>query len=288
MKLIQIQKNGKPSLGILTEQGIIDVHAEASLKGITMPADMWEVIAGGKPTLDLLEKFSKRAECFIDPDAVTLAPVITDTDRIFCIGLNYRQHAKECNLPLPPAPVLFNKFGNALAAHKQAVKLEPNYKEYDYEAELVVVMGKPARNVSEDEALDYVFGYTCGNDLSCRDLQFARGNQWVLSKTFDGFAPIGPCLVTANTVNPNDLAISSKVNGELRQNSNTSDMIFSPAQIIADLSRHFTLQPGDLIFTGTPQGVMHGYPADQKDWLKPGDEVEVTIEGIGTLRNTFV
>ena len=288
MKLVQIQKNGKPSLGILTEQGIIDVHAEAALKGITMPADMWEVIAGGKPTLDLLEKFSKRAECFIDPDAVTLAPVITDTDRIFCIGLNYRQHAKECNLPLPPAPVLFNKFGNALAAHKQTVKLEPNYKEYDYEAELVVVMGKPARNVSEDEALDYVFGYTCGNDLSCRDLQFARGNQWVLSKTFDGFAPIGPCLVTANTVNPNDLAISSKVNGELRQNSNTSDMIFSPAQIIADLSRHFTLQPGDLIFTGTPQGVMHGYPADQKDWLKPGDEVEVTIEGIGTLKNTFV
>ena len=288
MKLVQIQKNGKPSLGILTEQGIIDVHAEAALKGITMPNDMWEVISGGKPALDLLAKLEGRAECHIDPDTVTLAPVITGTDRVFCIGLNYRQHAKECNLPLPPAPVLFNKFGNALAAHKQVVKLEPDYKEYDYEAELVVVIGKPARNVSEDEALDYVFGYTCGNDLSCRDLQFARGNQWVLSKTFDGFAPIGPCLVTADTMDPNNLPISSKVNGEVRQNSNTSDMIFSPAQIIADLSRHFTLQPGDLIFTGTPQGVMHGYPADQKDWLKPGDEVEVTIEGIGTLRNTFV
>ena len=103
MKLIQIQKNGKPSLGILTEQGVIDVHAEAALKGITMPADMNEVIAGGKPALDLLEKFAKRAECFIDPDAVALAPVITGTDRIFCIGLNYRQHAAECNLPLPPA-----------------------------------------------------------------------------------------------------------------------------------------------------------------------------------------
>ena len=287
MKLIQIQKNGKPSLGILTEQGVIDVHAEASLKGITMPADMWEVIAGGKPALDLLEKFAKRAECFIDPETVTLAPVITGTDRIFCIGLNYRQHAAECNLPLPPAPVLFNKFGNTLAAHKQAVKLEPDYNEYDYEAELVVVMGKPARNVSEEDALDYVFGYTCGNDLSCRDLQFARGNQWVLSKTFDGFAPIGPCLVTADTMDPNNLAISSKVNGEVRQNSNTSDMIFSPAQIIADLSRHFTLQSGDLIFTGTPQGVMHGYPANQKTWLRAGDTVEVTIENIGTLSTTF-
>ena len=287
MKLVQIQKNGKPSLGILTEQGVIDVHAEASLKGITMPADMWEVIAGGKPALDLLEKFAKRAECFIDPETVTLAPVITGTDRIFCIGLNYRQHAKECNLPLPPAPVLFNKFGNALAAHKEEITLMPDYKEYDYEAELVVVIGKPARNVSEEEALDYVFGYTCGNDLSCRDLQFARGNQWVLSKTFDGFAPIGPCLVTANAMDPNALDISSKVNGEVRQNSNTSDMIFTCAQIISDLSRHFTLQPGDLIFTGTPQGVMHGYPADKKDWLKPGDEEEVSIEGIGTLKNTF-
>ena len=149
MKLVQIQKNGKPSLGILTEQGIIDVHAEAALKGITKPNDMWEVISGGKPALDLLAKLEGRAECHIDPDTVTLAPVITGTDRVFCIGLNYRQHAKECNLPLPPAPVLFNKFGNALAAHGQAVKLESDYKKYDYEAELVVVMGKPARNVSE-------------------------------------------------------------------------------------------------------------------------------------------
>ena len=285
MKLVQIHRNEKLSLGIQTEQGIVDIHAEAKLKGITVPETMWDVIREGKPALALLERLTKDPQCFTD---APLAPVITDTDRIFCIGLNYRQHAAECNLPLPPAPVLFNKFGNTLAAHGDVVKLEPDYKEYDYEAELVVVIGKPARNVSEEEALDYVFGYTCGNDLSCRDLQFARGGQWVLSKTFDGFAPIGPCLVTANTVNPNDLAISSKVNGELRQNSNTNDMIFPIAQIISDLSRHFTLQPGDLIFTGTPQGVMHGYPADQKDWLKPGDEVEVTIEGIGTLRNTFV
>ena len=288
MKLVQILKKNKPSLGILTEQGLIDVQAEAALKGITMPADMWEVIAGGKPALELLTKLSGRAECHIDPATVTLAPVITGTDRVFCIGLNYRRHAKECGLPLPPAPVLFNKFGNALAAHNQAVTLNPDYKEYDYEAELVAVIGKPARNVSSEQALDYVFGYTCGNDLSTRDLQFARGNQWVLSKTFDGFAPIGPCLVTADSIDPNALAISSKVNGQLRQNSNTADMIFSTAQIISDLSRHFTLQPGDLIFTGTPEGVMHGYPADQKDWLKPGDEVEVSIEGIGTLRNTFV
>lgn len=284
MKLVQIARNGKLSLGVQTDQGIIDIHAESKLKGITVPEDMWQVIREGKPALDLLERLAQNPQCYTD---APLAPVITGTDRVFCIGLNYRQHAAECGLPLPPAPVLFNKFGNALAAHGQEVKLEPDYKEYDYEAELVAVIGKPARNVSPEEALDYVFGYTCGNDLSCRDLQFARGNQWVLSKTFDGFAPIGPCLVPAGELDPQNLAISSVVNGEFRQNSNTSDMIFTVAEIISDLSRHFTLQPGDLIFTGTPQGVMHGYPADQKNWLKPGDEVSVTIEGIGTLTNTF-
>ena len=148
-------------------------------------------------------------------------------------------------------------------------------------------MGKSARAVSEGDALDYVFGYTCGNDLSTRDLQFARGGQWLLSKTFDGFAPVGPCLVPAGELDPGALDISSTVNGEVRQSSNTGDMIFSLAQIIADLSRHFTLLPGDLIFTGTPQGVMQGWPADRKQWLKPGDRVSVTIQGIGTLENTF-
>ena len=285
MKLVQFWLGGIPALGIHTGQGIVDVAAESARRGIYVPTDMKEAIAAGEEGLSLLAALAENAQCFTH---APLAPVVTGTDRIFCIGLNYRQHAKECSLPLPPAPVLFNKFGNALAAHGDQITLHPDYKEYDYEAELVVVIGKPARNVSEAEALSYVFGYTCGNDLSCRDLQFARGNQWVLSKTFDGFAPIGPCLVPAGEIDPQNLAISSAVNGEVRQNSNTSDMIFSVAQIIADLSRHFTLLPGDLIFTGTPQGVMQGYPADQKDWLKAGDKVEVTIEGIGTLSNTMI
>lgn len=246
---------------------------------------MAQAIALGDTGLSQLAPLAEGAQCFADSP---LAPVVTQTGRILCIGLNYRQHAKECGLPLPPAPVPFCKFSNALAAHGDAVKLMPDYKEYDYEAELVVVMGRPARDVSVDEALDYVYGYTCGDDLSTRDLQFARGGQWLLSKTFDGFAPIGPCLVPAGELDPTALDISSQVNGQTRQSSNTGDMIFSVAQIIADLSRHFTLMPGDLIFTGTPQGVMQGYPADQKDWLKPGDRVSVTIQGIGTLENTFV
>lgn len=284
MKLTQVIQNNEMILGIVTDAGIVDVPAEASRKGIAAPGTMLEAIEGGNAALKVLEKLAADPECFTDGEP---APVVTGCDKILCIGLNYRQHAKECNLPLPPAPVLFNKFSNALAGDGACVALSPAYVEYDYEAELVAIIGKEARNVSEEDALEYVFGYTCGNDLSTRDLQFARSNQWLLSKTMDGFAPIGPCVVTADCIDPNNLAISSVVNGELRQNSNTSDMIFTLAQIIADLSRHFPLLPGDLIFTGTPQGVMHGYPADQKNWLKPGDAVDVTIENIGTLHTTF-
>lgn len=284
MKLVQLRQNDQIILGIQTDAGIIDVTAEASKRGILAPSTMMDAIQAGDAGLKLLAELSEQASCFTD---APLAPVVTSCDKILCIGLNYMQHARECNLPLPPAPVLFSKFSNALAADQDMIKLQPGYVEYDYEAELVTVIGKPARNVSAEDALDYVFGYTCGNDMSTRDLQFSRSNQWLLSKTFDGFAPIGPCLVTADSIDPQNLSISSVVNGEVRQNSNTSDMIFSIAEIIADLSAHFTLMPGDLIFTGTPQGVMHGYPADQKNWLKAGDKIEIIIEGIGTLTNVM-
>ena len=284
MKLVQFWKDGVPALGLQTEGGVVDVQAEGARRGRAVPGDMEAAIAAGAEGLVLLEELARDARCFTD---APLAPVVTAPPRILCIGLNYRRHARECSLPLPPAPVLFNKFQNALAAHGDCIRLPSDYKEYDYEAELVAVMGKPARAVSEKDALDYVFGYTCGNDLSTRDLQFARGGQWLLSKTFDGFAPVGPCLVPAGELDPGALDISSTVNGAVRQSSNTGDMTFSLAQIIADLSRHFTLLPGDLIFTGTPQGVMQGWPADRKQWLKPGDRVSVTIQGIGTLENTF-
>ncbi len=285
MKLRQIRKDGAVILALETAQGLVDIPAEAARRGVKAPGTMLELIQAGEQGKKTVQELAADAQCFAEGKA---APVVTGCGRILCIGLNYRQHARECNLPLPPAPVLFNKFDNALAADGDSITLMPDYKEYDYEAELVAVMGKAARNVRAEEALDYVFGYTCGNDLSTRDLQFARSSQWLLSKTFDGFAPIGPSLVTAECIDPQNLKIGSRVNGELRQNSNTSDMIFSVAEIIADLSRHFTLLPGDLIFTGTPQGVMQGYPADQKNWLKPGDAVDIIIEGIGTLHNTFI
>lgn len=284
MKLKQVLQNGQYVLAMEAENGWIDIAAESLLRGISAPLTMLEAIYAGPEGRKKLQQIAQNPECYTDAPT---APAVTGGEKILCIGLNYRQHAKECNLPMPKAPVLFNKFPNALAADGESIYLDPRYVEYDYEAELVAIIGREARNVSVEDALDYVFGYTCGNDLSTRDLQFVRSSQWLLSKTFDGFAPLGPCVVTADSIDPNNLNISSVVNGELRQNSNTSDMVFSTAQIIADLSSHFTLKPGDLIFTGTPQGVMHGYPKDQKRWLKPGDQVDVVIENIGTLHNTF-
>ncbi len=284
MKLKQVWKNGQCALAVASEKGWVDVAAEGARLGIQAPQTMLEAIAAGEEGRRVLTELAQDPQCFTDAHA---APAVTGGEKILCIGLNYRQHAKECNLPMPAAPVLFNKFPNALAADGDSIFLDPRYREYDYEAELVAIIGKEARNVPAEKALEYVFGFTCGNDLSTRDLQFVRSSQWLLSKTFDGFAPLGPCVVTADSIDPDNLKISSVVNGELRQNSNTSDMVFSTAQIIADLSSHFTLKPGDLIFTGTPQGVMHGYPKDKKNWLKPGDQVDIIIENIGTLHNTF-
>lgn len=284
MNLVQFWKDQKPMLGIETAQGIVDVAAEAKRRGVSAPETMLALIRGGKDALSLLEQLAAGAACFA---AEKPAPVVTGGEKILCIGLNYRRHAQECGLPLPEVPVVFSKFPDTLAADGDSIFLPREYREHDYEAELVVVMGKEARNVSREAALDYVFGYTCGNDLSTRDLQRARGGQWLLGKTFDGFAPIGPRLVTAGGLDPDALDISCKVNGELRQNSNTKDLIFSVEEIIEDLSRHITLKPGDLIFTGTPEGVIVGYPKEKQVWLKAGDTVEVTIGGIGTLHNSL-
>ena len=285
MKLCQILKNGSPALGICTDAGVIDVAAEAATRDIWAPGTMLEAIEGGDAALEVLASLAEGAEAFTD---APLAPAVTGGDKILCIGLNYMRHAEEFKSKIPAAPVLFSKFPNALAADGEEVKLCPDYKEYDYEAELVVVIGRKCKDVPAGEALDYVFGYTCGDDLSTRDLQFARGSQWILSKSFDGFAPLGPCVVTADSLDVSALQVCSRVNGELRQNGNTRDMIFPVAKLIEDLSHHMTLMPGDIIFTGTPHGVMQGYPADQKNWLKPGDKVEIIIEGIGTLTNTLI
>ena len=206
--------------------------------------------------------------------------------KIVCVGLNYRDHAAEGGQDLPKAPLLFAKWPNTLIGDGDAVVLPPESTQVDYEAELGVVIGAKAKRVSENDALDHVAGYICVNDVSARDLQFADG-QWTRGKSPDTFCPVGPRLVPRDEIaDPQALAIRCIVNGEALQDSSTAQMIFSVAEIIAYTSQIVTLEPGDLIATGTPAGV--GIFRDPKVLLKDGDEVSVEIEGLGTLTNPFI
>lgn len=214
-----------------------------------------------------------------------LAPV-PRPEKIVCIGLNYRDHAIETGQALPEQPILFAKWANSVIGPGTAIEIPPETSQADYEAELGVVIGRRARNVSEGQALDHVAGYTCCNDVSARDLQMAV-SQWTRGKAIDTFLPMGPVLVTVDEIpDPQQLAIRCLVNGEERQSSTTSQMIFGVAELVAYLSRTMTLEPGDVIATGTPPGV--GMALDPPRWLKPGDEVTVEIEGIGALVNPVV
>jgi len=206
--------------------------------------------------------------------------------KIVCVGLNYRDHAAEGGMDLPKAPLLFAKWPNTLIGDGDAVVLPPESTQVDYEAELGVVIGAKAKRVSERDALDHVAGYICVNDVSARDLQFADG-QWTRGKSPDTFCPVGPRLVPRDEIaDPQALAIRCIVNGEALQDSSTAQMIFSVAEIIAYTSQIVTLEPGDLIATGTPAGV--GIFRDPKVLLKDGDEVSVEVEGLGTLTNPFI
>ncbi|ANU14558.1 fumarylacetoacetate hydrolase [Planococcus halocryophilus] len=215
---------------------------------------------------------------------VNILPPISQPEKIICVGLNYTDHCKETGMEPPKSPVIFSKYANAIIGEKDSIEIPINSSEVDFEAELVVVIGKKAKCVTEEEANNYVFGYTIMNDISARDQQFADG-QWSRGKTADTFAPIGPVIVTCDEVdNPHELSISLKLNDEIMQNSNTNNLIFTVPQIISFLSQSMTLKPGDLIATGTPPGV--GMGRNPKVWLKDGDNISIKIEKIGTLTNS--
>ena len=215
----------------------------------------------------------------------TLLPPIPHPDKVLCIGLNYRDHAEESGSPIPTEPVCFSKFVSAITGPGLPIRLPKVAHEVDYEAELVVVIGRRGKNIPEKDALGHVAGYMNGHDVSARDWQKGRpGGQWLLGKTPDTFAPIGPWLVTADEVrDPHNLSVQLRLNGEVMQNSNTREFIFSIERLIAHISQLVTLEPGDLLFTGTPPGV--GMARKPPVFLKPGDVVEVEIEGLGVLRN---
>jgi 2-keto-4-pentenoate hydratase/2-oxohepta-3-ene-1,7-dioic acid hydratase in catechol pathway len=220
-----------------------------------------------------------------DPAAVRLLPPIPDAQKVICIGLNYRDHAIESGVPIPEEPVIFAKFPSSLIADGESIVLPSVSTQVDYEAELVVVIGKTGRHISRAQAFDHVGGYMAGHDVSARDWQLNKpGKQWIAGKTFDTFAPTGPELVAPDEVpDPHALRIQLRLNGQTMQDSNTNQLIFRIDELIAYLSQVVTLEPGDLIFTGTPPGV--GMARKPPVFLKPGDVVEVEIDGLGLLKN---
>lgn len=295
MKLVTIISEGRQALGMSTEYGIVDVAAalqHSPAEGVS--TSVMDVITGGSPAVQALERYAAslpladRPAYVLDEETVEWGPCVTHPNKIICVGLNYRKHAEETNAPIPEYPILFNKFNNTLTGHKKDIAVPKVTSKLDYEAELVIVIGKQAKDVRREDALGYVFGYCAVNDLSARDLQM-RTHQWLLGKTCDGFSPLGPYLVTADEVgDPNQLAIRAYVNGEVRQDSHTSDMIFHCDEIVSYISQYMTLEPGDIILTGTPEGVVLGYPPEKQVYLKPGDEVTIEIEKLGRLTNRFV
>jgi 2-keto-4-pentenoate hydratase/2-oxohepta-3-ene-1,7-dioic acid hydratase in catechol pathway len=285
------------SLGVETTRGLVVVPSAAKILGMSAPQDMDDLLQHGRAAevravLDALDALDSRSRdaVLLDPAALRFAPLVARPQKIVCVGFNYREHAEETGTPIPKVPPLFNKYNNSLNRHGGTIALPTRVAyQFDYETELVIVMGREARNVTEDQALAYVAGYATGNDFSARDLQTAT-TQFMIGKTSDGFAPIGPWLVPADLVpDPNSLRLQTYVNGEQRQDWNTSDMIFNCAQLISFASGIFPLSPGDVIFTGTPQGVIFGQkePREQRAWLTAGDQVTSELEGLGRLTVTL-
>jgi acylpyruvate hydrolase len=216
--------------------------------------------------------------------SVDLDPPVERVRMVWAIGLNYRDHAAETGAPIPTEPVVFVKSTGSIVGHGADILIPPHVTQPDYEGELAVVIGRRARDVPADEAMDVVEGVTCAHDVSARDHQFTTG-QWVWSKSFDTFCPLGPALVTPDELDLGHLDIETRVNGEVLQSSNTDQLVFDVPQLIAHLSQGLTLEPGDVIVTGTPGGV--GARRTPPVWMKPGDTVEIEIDKVGVLTNTI-
>lgn len=299
MRIVMFGPKESLRLGVAMEGGVLDVAEAAGAvgrgrpAGAYLPTDPGGFYRLGLDSLPALQQLVERSRAGGVPDGwfrreedLELRPCVPDPGKIICIGLNYLRHARESGMEPPKTPVLFSKYNNAVAGPGEGVPLPEAGEQYDYEAELVAVIGRRGKNIPEARALDHVLGYCNGNDVSARDLQMING-QWLLGKTLDKFLPLGPYLVTSDEAGePGNMRVRCWLNGELRQDSSTSDLIFSVPQIISYVSRFITLEPGDVISTGTPEGVILGM--EEKVWMKPGDEVVVEVGNLGRLENTMV
>lgn len=278
MKIVRYATEGTSRFGVMAG-GMVYPIPEA----IASPGSNFLSLEG----VDALRALGEDAlETAMPVGSLALEAPLDQPEKIICIGLNYRRHAAEMKMSVPTTPVVFAKYANSLSGHRAAIHLNGLDEKIDYEAELAVVIGKPGKDIAIADAPAHVLGYACANDLSARTLQMATG-QWTIGKTLDGFLPIGPCLVTADEVpEPQQLTIRCLVNGEVRQSSNTADMIFPVFELISYVSRFMTLRAGDVILTGTPEGVAMGSGGGV--WLKPGDRVSVEIESLGELQTELI
>jgi 2-keto-4-pentenoate hydratase/2-oxohepta-3-ene-1,7-dioic acid hydratase in catechol pathway len=268
MRLVSYSAGGGPRAGVVRDGRVFAVRGDHTVLSLLQGGLLGDVAAEDEPV-----------------EGVELLPPIETPSKLICIGLNYRAHAEEAGLELPETPTFFAKFANALAAPGAAVKLPPWSSRVDYEAEVAFVIGDRCKDVPASDAMSHVAGFTLLNDLSARDYQF-KTPQWMPGKTFDGAAPCGPALVTADEAGPPDaIEIELRLNGERMQHSSTADLVHSIPALVEYLSKLMTLEPGDLVATGTPAGV--GSTRDPKVWLKPGDRVEVRSPQLGVLETTL-
>lgn len=284
MRLVTFTHQGQRRLGARSGDSIIDLSAADP----SIPSAMKEFLEAGDSAVSRARAVINSGTHAISATDVTIHAPIDNPEKIICIGLNYADHAAESGMPIPDEPIVFSKYASSIVGPDENIVAPSASSQVDYEVELVVVIGKRGRNISEDDALDHVAGYMVGHDVSARDYQLEKpGAQWMMGKTFDTFAPIGPDLVTTDDVpDPHNLGIRCILNGETVQDSNTSQLIFGVPKLVAYLAHVFTLTPGDLIFTGTPPGV--GMGREPQLWLKQGDQVICEIDGLGRLENPVI
>ena len=275
MKLGRLKDN---AVAAVTDKGVIN------LSELGFTGNMKDLIKAGKAELEKISSLIKNADNFQNIDYSDFDAPIKDPSKIIAIGLNYVDHASESKMEIPKTPIVFTKFSNSITGPTSEIKIPKRLtQKADYEVELAVVIGKQGKNITKESALDFVFGYTVVNDISARDLQFSDG-QWVRGKSLDTFCPMGPVIVTKDEIpDPQNLKLICELNGERLQNDSTKNMIFGVADLISILSEAFTLEPGDIIATGTPSGV--GFSRKPPIYLKEGDIIKTSVEGIGELIN---
>ena len=281
MRFVSFKKDGKNKIGVRTDTGLVDL----SKVDKKIPTDLKGLIAQGKGAMQRAGRAARKAKSSaVVKGRVSYLTPIQKPDKIFCIGLNYKDHAEEAGLKIPTYPVVFTRFTTSFVAHGQALVRPKASKHFDYEAEMVAVIGKKARNIKKSEALDYIAGYSVANEGSIRDYQM-KASQWTIGKNFDSSGSIGPDFVTADELpaGAKGLDVELRLNGNVLQVTNTREMVFDVKTLVYELARAITLMPGDIILTGTGPGV--GFVRKPPIFMKQGDTCEVEIEGVGLLSN---